>query len=53
MGLQLYLNNDLDRGHLVRRLDRIWGNNFKDTNEDIFHFTNCSPQHKTLIKKLG
>lgn len=50
-GPDLYFNNDLDRGHLVRRLDPVWGSNFKDANEDTFHFTNCSPQHKDLNQK--
>ncbi len=50
-GPELYLNNDLDRGHLVRRLDPVWGPNFKDANEDTFHFSNCSPQHKNLNQK--
>lgn len=50
-GPKLYLNNDLDRGHLVRRLDPVWGINFKDANEDTFHFTNCSPQHKNLNQR--
>jgi endonuclease G, mitochondrial len=39
--------NYFDRGHLVRRLDPVWGD--KETaaraNEDSFHWTNCSPQH--------
>jgi endonuclease G, mitochondrial len=50
-GPELYTNNDLDRGHLVRRLDPVWGPNFKDANEDTFHFSNCSPQHKNLNQK--
>jgi endonuclease G, mitochondrial len=50
-GPELYSNNDLDRGHLVRRLDPVWGPYFKDANEDTFHFCNCSPQHKNLNQK--
>ncbi len=42
----LYTNNDLDRGHLVRRLDPVWGSVAEAANIDTFHFTNCSPQHK-------
>jgi len=49
--MELYSNNDLDRGHLVRRLDQVWGINFKDANEDTFHFSNCSPQHKNLNQR--
>ena len=50
-GPELYSSNDLDRGHLVRRLDPVWGPNFKEANEDTFHFSNCSPQHKNLNQK--
>jgi endonuclease G, mitochondrial len=50
-GPELYSNNDLDRGHLVRRLDPVWGPQFSDANEDTFHFTNCSPQHKNLNQR--
>jgi len=50
-GPELYANNDLDRGHLVRRLDPVWGPLAKMANEDTFHFTNCSPQHKNLNQK--
>jgi endonuclease G, mitochondrial len=50
-GPELYDNNDLDRGHLVRRLDPVWGESAKAANEDTFHFTNCSPQHKNLNQK--
>ena len=45
----VYRNNPLDRGHLVRRLDPAWGSSSlaaKASNDDTFHFTNCSPQHE-------
>jgi endonuclease G len=48
-GEALYANNDFDRGHLTRRLDPAWGSDqrtAKRANDDTFHFTNCSPQHK-------
>jgi len=51
VGEELYVNNDFDRGHLVRRLDPAWGDDQKIAriaNDDTFHFTNCSPQHKTF-----
>jgi endonuclease G, mitochondrial len=51
-GPELYANNDLDRGHLVRRLDPVWGSLAKIANEDTFHFSNCSPQHKNLNQKI-
>uniref|UniRef100_UPI003F4FC815 DNA/RNA non-specific endonuclease n=1 Tax=Bacillus pumilus TaxID=1408 RepID=UPI003F4FC815 len=48
VGDELYKNNPLDRGHLVRRRDPIWGSDAATANEDTFHFTNCSPQHERL-----
>ncbi|WP_017152237.1 DNA/RNA non-specific endonuclease [Bacillus bingmayongensis] len=50
-GPELYQGNDIDQGHLVRRRDPVWGNVAKEANEDTFHFTNCSPQHKNLNQK--
>ncbi|MBA9005299.1 DNA/RNA non-specific endonuclease [Thermomonospora cellulosilytica] len=47
-GEAVYRDNDLDRGHLVRRLDPAWGTNnaqVKAANDDTFHFTNATPQH--------
>lgn len=51
MGADIYTNNPLDLGHLVRRIDPAWGESAalaKIANDDTFHFTNCSPQHKNL-----
>lgn len=48
-GKKVYEDNPLDLGHLVRRLDPAWGDTAetaKLANDDTFHFTNCSPQHK-------
>lgn len=48
-GKDVYEKNPLDLGHLVRRLDPAWGTSAKAArlaNDDTFHFTNCSPQHK-------
>lgn len=50
-GPELYESNELDRGHLVRRIDAVWGDAAKEGNEDTFHFTNCSPQHTKLNTK--
>ncbi|WP_223173671.1 DNA/RNA non-specific endonuclease [Georgenia yuyongxinii] len=44
-GEDVYRDNPLDRGHLVRRLDPAWGPVAKAANDDTFHFTNCTPQH--------
>ena len=51
-GPSLYSQNELDRGHLVRRIDPVWGDGAAKANEDTFHFTNCSPQHKNLNQKI-
>lgn len=53
IGGELYTNNDLDRGHMVRRLDPVWGSRSVavHANEDTFHYTNSCPQHKDLNQK--
>lgn len=45
-GEDLYANNPLDRGHMVRRLDPVWGplELARQANDDTFHFTNACPQ---------
>ena len=50
LGGEFYKNNKLDRGHLVRRLDVVWGTNAeaKQGNADSFNYSNASPQHKDL-----
>lgn len=50
-GPDLYSNNPLDCGHLVRRLDPCWGSIAVAAGEDTFHFTNCSPQHSKLNQR--
>lgn len=50
-GPELYRNNPLDRGHLVRRLDPVWGEQAEKANEDTFHFTNAAPQHSNLNQR--
>lgn len=51
-GSELYNDNALDRGHLVRREDPVWGPQAVLANDDTFHFTNCSPQHSKLNQTL-
>jgi endonuclease G len=50
LGNEVYRGNDLDRGHMVRRLDPVWGDH--DTaaraNEDTFFYVNAVPQHRDL-----
>jgi endonuclease G, mitochondrial len=45
-GPELYAGNDLDRGHLVRRRDPVWGERSvaEQANEDTFRYTNAAPQ---------
>ncbi len=45
-----YKNNALDRGHMVRREDPIWGllPQAEEANLDSFCFTNAAPQHEGL-----
>jgi len=50
-GDELYRDNELDRGHLVRREDPVWGAFATLANDDTFHFTNCSPQHSGMNQK--
>ncbi|MCZ2259765.1 DNA/RNA non-specific endonuclease [Sporosarcina sp. G11-34] len=50
-GPELYKNNSIDRGHLVRRRDPVWGDLAEKANKDTFHFTNCAPQHSKLNQK--
>lgn len=49
-GPELYASNDLDRGHLVRRRDPVWGTAAiaEQANADTFHYTVCAPQTATL-----
>ncbi len=53
LGNEIYKNNDLDRGHLVRRLDPVWGSVDEATqaNGDTFHYVNSAPQHKNLNQR--
>jgi endonuclease G len=46
LGDALYDGNNLDRGHMVRREDPVWGSLrlASQANEDSFHFTNSCPQ---------
>lgn len=45
--------NDLDRGHMVRRLDPCWGrkSDIKRAQQDTYHYTNCAPQHSGLNRR--
>ena len=45
-GEQVYAGNDLDRGHVARRSDLLWGtlDEAQQANSDSFFFTNITPQ---------
>jgi len=45
-GEELYARNDLDRGHLVRRLDPVWGEpaEARAAERDTFTYPNAAPQ---------
>lgn len=45
-GEAVYRDNDLDRGHIARRADLLWGtlDEAKQANRDSFTFTNITPQ---------
>lgn len=45
-GHAIYQDNPLDKGHLVRRLDPVWGTTAEaaQANDDTFHYTNAAPQ---------
>jgi endonuclease G, mitochondrial len=46
-GNAIYKDNDLDRGHLVRRTSAVWGDTPEEAqqaNDDTFYWTNAAPQ---------
>ncbi|MCY7329756.1 MAG: DNA/RNA non-specific endonuclease, partial [Saprospiraceae bacterium] len=50
-GEELYADNKIQRGHLVRRLDPGWGATreaAKAAIDDTFFWTNCTPQHQNF-----
>jgi endonuclease G len=48
-----YVKSPLDRGHMVRREDPVWGSVKLATqaNEDTFHYPNATPQHEGLNQR--
>ncbi|AZH82422.1 DNA/RNA non-specific endonuclease [Plantibacter sp. PA-3-X8] len=53
-GPELYARNDLDRGHLVRRRDPVWGpvEIARQANVDTFCYTNAAPQAADFNQSL-
>jgi DNA/RNA endonuclease G (NUC1) len=47
---ELYRDNVLDKGHLVRRLDPAWGTQqeIDDAVIDTYHYTNAAPQEHSF-----
>jgi len=50
LGDELYAGNDLDRGHVARRDDLVWGElaAARQANLDSFYFSNMTPQHRAF-----
>ncbi len=53
VGHSVYGGNQLDKGHMVRRLDVAWGdkNEAQAASDDTFNYTNATPQHADLNQK--
>lgn len=51
LGNEAYGDNDIDKGHMVRRLDPAWGNSSKMGSTDTFVYTNAALQHAELNQK--
>ena len=50
VGDELYASNRLDRGHIARRADLVWGADAEAqaANRQSFYFTNITPQHQAF-----
>lgn len=53
-GPDVYARNDLDRGHLVRRRDPVWGSPevAARANDDTFRYPNAAPQQAEFNQSL-
>lgn len=53
-GPEVYARNDLDRGHLVRRRDPVWGppDVAARANSDTFRYPNAAPQQAEFNQSL-
>lgn len=52
MGNEAYSSNPIDRGHMVRRRDPVWGPNAEQASNDTFAYTNAGLQHGSLNQKI-
>ncbi|MGV8124557.1 MAG: DNA/RNA non-specific endonuclease [Candidatus Xenobiia bacterium LiM19] len=52
-GNSVYSGNSLDKGHMVRRRDVVWGSKGEASkaNQETFYYTNAVPQHGELNQK--
>lgn len=48
LGAGNYKDQEIDRGHMVRREDPNWGDEAETANFDTFHYVNAAPQHSRL-----
>ena len=51
LGNEAYADNDIDKGHMVRRLDPAWGSSAQLGSSDTFVYTNAAMQHANLNQK--
>ena len=51
MGNEAYSNNNIDKGHQVRRRDPMWGPDAEKAGGDTFVYTNASLQHANLNQR--
>src|SRR5262249_23712818 len=47
-GQVAFKDEEIDRGHMVRREDPNWGKDAETADLDTFHYTNAAPQHSRL-----
>lgn len=51
LGGEAYRSNPIDRGHMVRRQDPVWGDKADLASDDTFAYTNAALQHEGLNQK--
>jgi endonuclease G, mitochondrial len=51
LGNEAYRGNPIDRGHMVRRRDPVWGPNPNQASNDTFVYTNAGLQHGSLNQR--
>ncbi|MBS2040421.1 DNA/RNA non-specific endonuclease [bacterium] len=51
LGNEAYSNNSIDKGHMVRRRDPMWGPDAEKGQDDTFVYTNAALQHADLNQK--